>query len=65
MISQEIQIIIINLKILKNVTWNRTKHWKQKAEKKLIHLTDNGAKISRKGYGFLLGKMYFTGGDSY
>ena len=43
------------------VTSNKTKH--VEAEKKLTDLANKVAQISGKGYDFLLGRMYFAGGD--
>ena len=42
---------------------NKTKHIE--AEKKLTDLTKKIAKISEKGFDFLLGRMYFIGDDGY
>ena len=47
----------------KKFTSIKIKH--AEAEKKLIDLTNKVVHISEKGYDFLLGKMYFTGGNGY
>ena len=38
---------------------------KLKYSNKKVILTNNVAQISEKGYGFLLGRMYFTGVNGY
>ena len=53
------KLININTK----VTLNKIKH--VEAGKTQTDLTKNVAKISEKGYNFLLGRMYFTGDDGY
>ena len=50
-------------KLNKKVTSNKAKHLE--AEKKLTDLTTKFAQLSDKGDDFLLGRMYFTGGDGY
>ena len=47
----------------KKVTANKTKHLE--AIKELTDLTNKVAQISEKWYGFLLGRMYFTGDNGY
>ena len=47
----------------KKVTSNKTKHIE--AEKKMTDLTYKVAQISEKGYGYLLGRIYFTGNGGY
>ena len=49
--------------INKKITSNKAKHID--AKKKLTDLKNKVAQISKKGYNFLLGRIHFTGGDSY
>ena len=52
-------------KINKKVTSNKIKDVEAKELKKVTGLTNKVAKISEKGYDFLLDKMYFIGNDGY
>ena len=47
----------------KEVTSNKTKY--SEIKNKITDLTNKVAQISEKGYGFLLGTIYFTGNDGY
>ena len=52
------------LKILnQKITSNKTKY--AEAEKKITALTNKFEQLSEESHNFLLGRMYFTGNDSY